>query len=383
VRRLVILTALILGLALGAVAAWLLARARAAAEIARLETDLQHERDSAETLEARFRSISDATLDRAVASVTERVGTAVKPIGEALEKVNTQVVALENSRRQDYGALGQSVAALTQTTSSLATALRSPNVRGHWGELQLRNAVEAAGMLKFCDFVEQTSVTTEDGRLRPDMLVRLPSGRQVVVDAKTVLEALLDAETAQDDATRQRHLERYVAGIRERVAQLSRKSYWEQFTPAPDFVIMFIPGEGLYRTAIELDPSLIEASAGQRVIIASPTTLITLLRAIAVGWREAEVAENAREIEKLGRELYDRLATMTDHLTTLGKRIDGAVQAYNQSVGSLERRVLVSARRFTEHGVGTDKTLDSPASVTSTVQPPQTLELPPRAADAA
>jgi DNA recombination protein RmuC len=146
---------------------------------------------------------------------------------------------------------------------------------------------------------------------------------------------------------------------------------------------MFIPGEGLYRTAIELDPTLIEASPGQRVIIASPTTLITLLRAIAIGWREAEVAENAREIEKLGRELYDRLATMTDHLATLGKRIDGAVQAYNQSVGSLERRVLVSARRFTEHGVGSDKTLDSPAAVTSTTQPPQTIELPSLAADAA
>jgi DNA recombination protein RmuC len=375
----VILTALILGLALGAAGAWLLVRARARADIVRLETELQHERESAQELELRFKGISDATLDKAVASVTERVGSAVKPIGDALEKVNTQVAALENSRRQDYGALGQRVAALSQATTSLATALRSPNVRGNWGELQLRNAVEAAGMLKYCDFVEQTSLTTDDGRLRPDMLVRLPSGRQVVVDAKAVLEALLDAEAATDEETRKRHLDRYAASIRERVAQLSKKSYWEQFTPAPDFVVMFIPGEGLYRTAIELDPSLIEASTAQRVIIASPTTLITLLRAIAVGWREADVAENAREIEKLGRELYDRLATMTDHLTTLGKRIDGAVQAYNQSVGSLERRVLVSARRFTEHGVGTDKSLEAPPPVTTTTQPPQTIELPSRA----
>jgi len=375
----VILAALILGLALGAVGAWLLARAHARTEIVRLETELEHERESAQELELRFKGISDATLDKAVASVTERVGSAVKPIGDALEKVNTQVAALENSRRQDYGALGQRVATLSQATSSLATALRSPNVRGNWGELQLRNAVEAAGMLKYCDFLEQTSLTTDDGRLRPDMLVRLPSGRQVVIDAKVVLEALLDAEAATDEETRKRHLDRYAASIRERVAQLSRKSYWEQFTPAPDFVVMFIPGEGLYRTAIELDPSLIEASTAQRVIIASPTTLITLLRAIAVGWREADVAENAREIEKLGRELYDRLATMTDHLTTLGKRIDGAVQAYNQSVGSLERRVLVSARRFTEHGVGTDKSLDAPPPVTATTQPPQTIELPPRA----
>ena len=380
---LVTLAFLTLGLVLGALGAWLLARARAGTEIARLETELRHERASAQELEGRFRSISDETLDRAVKTVAERVGTAVEPIGKALEGVTREVNELEKSRRQDYGALGRSVATLNQTTSSLATALRSPTVRGQWGELQLRNVVEAAGMLNFCDFVEQTSVTTEHGRLRPDMVVRLPSGRQVIVDAKAVLQSLLDAEGAVDEAERERHLDAYVAGIRDRVTQLSRKSYWEQFSPTPDFVIMFIPGEGLYRTAIERDPSLIEASAGQRVIIASPTTLITLLRAIAVGWREAEVAENARAIERLGRELYDRLATMTDHLTMLGKRLDGAVQAYNQSVGSLERRVLVSARRFTEHGVGSDKTIDAPAAVTTATQPPQTIELPPRAVDAA
>jgi DNA recombination protein RmuC len=377
---------LLIGLLVGAVAAiaaWLLAGARAAAEIARLETELRHERESARELEARFKGISDATLDHAVKTVTERVGSVVEPIGKALEGVKREVTELEKSRRQDYGALAGSVATLTQTTSSLATALRSPTVRGQWGELQLRNVVEAAGMLKFCDFVEQSSVTTDDGRLRPDMVVRLPSGRQVVVDAKAVFQSLLDAEAAQDEAERERQLDNYVAHIRDRVAQLSRKSYWEQFSPTPDFVIMFIPGESFYRTAIERDPSLIETSAGQRVIIASPTTLITLLRAIAIGWRETEIAENAHAIERLGRELYERLATMTDHFTTLGKRLDGAVQAYNQSVGSLERRVLVSARRFTEHGVGTDREIDSPAPIDRAAQPPQTLELPPRAADAA
>ncbi len=397
-----VVTAVIVGFALGALAAWLLARARGQVEVARLETALELERESAGELSTRFKALSAETLERTVelargqfeqyrSSAAQELQRRhdsfeqlVRPIKDSLERVDGQVKTLEQSRRQDYGALTTELRLLAATTGSLATALRSPSVRGRWGELQLRNTVEAAGMLKFCDFTEQTSVTAEDGRLRPDMTVRLPGGRQVVVDAKVPLQALLDAETCSDDGERERCLDDFVRHVRDHVAKLAQKAYWQQFSPTPDFVIMFLPGEGFYRAAIERDPSLLELAPGQRVHVASPATLITLLRAIAVGWREAEVAENAREIEKLGRELYERLATMTTHFDTIGKRLDGAVQAYNQAVGSLERRVLVSARRFVEHGVGSDRELDAPTPVERSTQPPQTIELPPaRAADAA
>jgi DNA recombination protein RmuC len=397
-----IVTAVIVGFALGATAAWLLARSRAQVSVARLETALEHERAAVGDLATRFKALSAETLEQTVALARGqfeqyRASAAqelqrrhdsfeqlVKPIKESLERVDGQVKTLESSRRQDYGALTSQLRSLSETTGSLANALRSPAVRGRWGELQLRNAVEAAGMQRYCDFDEQPSATGEDGRLRPDLIVRLPGGRQVIVDAKAPLQALLDAEACSDPADRDRCLGDFVRHVRDHVAKLAQKAYWQQFSPTPDFVILFLPGEGFYRAAIERDPSLLELAPGQRVHIASPATLITLLRAIAVGWREAEVADNAREIEKLGRELYERLATMTDHFLTLGKRLDGAVQAYNQSVGSLERRVLVSARRFVEHGVGSDRELEAPAPIERSTQPPQTIELPAaRAVDAA
>ena len=387
---------------LGAALAWLVVRARAQVEVARLETTLAHERELAGDLATRFKALSAEALDRTVELAKgqfeqyrvaasqelqrrhESFESLVKPIKESLERVDGQVKTLEQSRRQDYGALTTQLRTLSETTGTLATALRKSSVRGRWGEMQLRNAVEAAGMLKYCDFTEQTSVEGDDGRLRPDLIVRLPGGRQVVVDAKVPLEALLDAEECADAAAREAKLDDYVRHVRDHVAKLSQKAYWQQFSPTPDFVIMFLPGESFYRSAIERDPMLLELAPGQRVHIASPTTLITLLRAVAVGWREEQVAENARAIEKLGRELYDRLATMTGHFETVGKRLDGAVQAYNQAVGSLERRVLVSARRFVEHGVGSDRELDAPAPIERSTQPPQTIELPAaRTADAA
>ena len=396
------MVALIVGFALGAVAAWFLARSRAQVDLTRLETELAHERRVTGDLSTRFKALSAETLAQTVALAHgqfeqhrvaadqelkrrhESFEQLVKPIRESLERVDGQVKTLEQSRRQDYGALTMQLRTLSETTGSLATALRSPSVRGRWGEMQLRNAVEAAGMQKYCDFEEQTTVTSDDGRLRPDLIVRLPGGRQVVIDAKVPLQALLDAELCTDPDAREKCLSDYVRHVRDHVAKLSQKGYWQQFSPTPDFVIMFLPGEGFYRAALERDPALLELAPGQRVHIASPSTLITLLRAIAVGWREAEVADNARAIEKLGRELYDRLATMTDHFVILGKRLDGAVQAYNQSVGSLERRVLVSARRFVEHGIGSDKELDPPAPIERSTQPPQTIELPAaRAVDAA
>lgn len=369
----------VVALATGILIGWLFARSRSGPRLAQLETELKHHRNSA----ADFETLSGKTLDKAVAAAADRIGTLVKPIETSLDKVNKEVTELEKARSRDYGALTRGLTSLEQTTGSLATALRSPTVRGQWGELQLRNVVEAAGMLNYCDFREQTSVATERGVLRPDMIVRLPNGRQVVVDAKAVFQSLLDAEASTDQAERDRHLDDYVRQIREKVTALSRKSYWEQFSPTPDFVIMFIPGEGFYRTAIERDPSLIEVSPSQRVIIASPTTLITVLRSIALGWREAEVAENARVIEQLGRELYSRLATMTSHFAELGKSLDKAAQSYNKTVSSLERRVLVQARRFADHGVGADKPLPEPVPVETSAQLPQTIELAARTADAA
>jgi DNA recombination protein RmuC len=240
-------------------------------------------------------------------------------------------------------------------------------------------------MLEHCDFVSQVSAMEDGRRLRPDLVVKLPGGRNVVVDAKTPLQALLDSldETLTDEA-RAAKLTDFKRHVREHVTNLSAKAYWQQFTPTPDFVVMFLPGENFYRTAIELDPALLELHASSRVIIASPTTLITLLRAIAAGWREERIAESARAVSELGRELYERLATMVDHFATVGKRLDGAVQAYNQTVGSLERRVLVSARKFPEHGIGTDKQVVELTPVDKSSQPPQTIELPTRsAADAA
>jgi DNA recombination protein RmuC len=253
--------------------------------------------------------------------------------------------------------------------------------------MQLRRTVEYAGMLEYCDFVEQSSTRDGDGRLlRPDLVVRLPGGRHVVVDAKAPLQALLDSldETLTDDA-RQAKLADFVRHVRDHVAKLNAKAYWQQFSPAPDFVVLFLPGESFYRAAHEHDPSLLELHANARVVIASPTILITLLRAIAVGWREEKVAESARQVSELGRELYERLAVMVEHVGTLGKRLDGAVQAYNQTVGSLERRVLVSARKFPEHGIGSDKHLAELAPIDKSTQQPQTIELPaPRStADAA
>jgi DNA recombination protein RmuC len=267
-------------------------------------------------------------------------------------------------------------------TGNLVTALRAPTVHGRWGEMQLRNAVEAAGMLAYCDFVEQaTSRRSDGGVLRPDLIVRLPGGRTVVVDAKTPLQALLDAAQADDEAVRAQRLADFARNVRDHVAALKVKSYWQQFESAPDFVVMFLPGESFFRAALEQDPSLLDLHASSRIVLASPATLITMLRTIASSWREEQIAESARAVSQLGRELYERLATMVDHVATLGKRLDGAVQAYNQTVGSLERRVLVSARRFTDHGIDAGKEIAELAPVDKATQPPQTIELP-RIADA-
>jgi DNA recombination protein RmuC len=413
--------ALILGLALGAALAWVLARARAGAETAALRAELGHERaltaEKVELLERVERDFADrfdalaadalrknnqSFLELATGRLGQKeqaVEQLVKPIEESLKKVSAEVQALEKARREDYGSLAQHVRSLTETServraeaANLATALRSSEVRGAWGQMQLRNAVETAGMLAYCDFDEQVS-TTVDGRvLRPDMVVRLPGGRRVVVDAKTPLKPLLDAHAASE-ADREHYIAEYARHVRDHARQLSSKTYWQQFEDAPDYVFMFLPGEGFYRTAIEADPSLLELGGADRVILVSPMMLITLLRTVACIWNDAKVAESARAVSELGRELYDRLTTMTEHFGRLGRRLDDAVQEYNRSVGSFERRVLPQARRFTEHGIQPKKELPELDAIERAAQPPQTVELPvtrstdvaalPPAADAA
>jgi DNA recombination protein RmuC len=242
--------------------------------------------------------------------------------------------------------------------------------------MQLRNVVEMAGMVSYCDFAEQVTVHDADRTLRPDLIVNMPGGKKVVVDAKAPLQAFLDAYDATDEADRSRHLGEHARLLREHVRKLSARSYWAQFPDAPDFVLLFLPGEHFYNAALEADPTLIQQGVDQQVLIATPTTLIALLRAVHYGWQQEKVAENAREISELGRDLHTRIGTVAEHVQRLGRRLGGAVEAYNQAVGSLETRVLVSARRFSEHGVvGPDKQIAPLEPVDVVPRVPQAPEL--------
>ena len=369
---------LTLGLLLGAAGALLFERSRAEEKAALLE---HAKAEFSAQIGYKIDALAADALRKNNESFLELAGGKVRPIEESLKKVTEEVQALERSRRQDYGMLKASIASLTETgerwrteVAGLTTALRSSEVRGAWGQMQLRNAVETAGMLPYCDFDEQVSVSVDGRALRPDMVVRLPGGRQVVVDAKTPLKPLLDAAAAPD-GDRDRYLDDYVRRVRAHARQLSEKAYWQQFEDAPDYVLMFLPGEGFFRTAVERDPSLLELAGGQRVILVSPMMLITLLRTIACIWNDAKVAESAQKVAELGRELYERLGVMTEHFVKLGDRLDNAVSEYNKTVGSFERRVLPSARRFTEHGIQPKKELQELDPVEITTQPPQTAEI--------
>ncbi len=303
---------------------------------------------------------------------SESIEQAMKPIKESLGKVDGKILELEKARVGAYSSLKQQVESLLVSqkelrseTANLVKALRKPNVRGRWGEIQLKRVVEMAGMLDHCDFFEQTSVTTDEGRLRPDLVVKLPGDKQIIVDAKAPLDAYLTAIEADSDEIKQQEMKRHAQQIRTHVNLLSRKSYWEQFSSTPEFVVLFLPGETFFSAALEYDPSLIESGVEQRVILATPTTLIALLRAVSYGWRQENISRNAAEVCALGKELYKRLADVSGHWTKVGKHMTQAVQSYNKAVGSFESRVLVSARRFQELGTSQEiETLEPVESVT-------------------
>jgi DNA recombination protein RmuC len=386
-------------------------------EVARLTAELDHERRTAEEraageVEARqqltgefarlsalalrqnneqFLQLADTKLnetrraaDGELAKRQEAIEQLLRPIGEQLGKYEAGMQRLEVERQRAYSTLTEQMKHLSTShdqlqkeTHNLVTALRSPQTRGRWGELQLRRVVEMAGMLEHCDFDEQVTSDADSGRLRPDMVVHLPGGKNVVVDAKVPMQAFLDANEADDEGVRRTHLASHGRHMKAHVDALAKKEYWKRVDPSPEFVVAFIPGDPLLTAALEHEPGLMEYAVANHVLLATPTSLIALLRAVAYGWQQDALAENARQIQRDGAQLYERLSVLGDHFSAVGKGLNSAVTAYNRAVGSLEGRVLVTARRFAEQGVVgvAEKELPHPLPVDAVTRPLQSPEL--------
>lgn len=334
-----------------------------------------------------FLGLAKATFDKVLAEAKgdlgkrqEAINGLVKPLADSLQKFDEHVRGLETTRQEAYTSLEGYIKSLTSTqeqlqkeTANLVTALRVPQVRGRWGELTLKRVVELAGMSDHCDFKEQVSVDSEKGRQRPDLIVYLPGGREIVVDAKVALDAFLDVVSATSEEQRKAALNRHAAQVRAHMTTLAGKDYWEQFPKAPEFVVMFMPGESFFAAAVDADRQLIEHALDKRVVLATPATLIALIRAVAYGWRQEQIAKNAQKISDLGRQLYERMRTMAEHVGDIGKGLEKANTAYNSAAGSLEHMVLPAARRFKNLGAATGDEIPVLPPIETT---PRTLAAP-------
>lgn len=303
---------------------------------------------------------AEANLDKKEKSIE----TLLKPMYEALKQTESQIHSIEKERKESFGSLSQHLTSIHESqsnlrleTQNLVQALRRPEVRGQWGELTLKRIAELAGMVNHCDFYEQKQSDNDDSRMRPDMVVSMPDQRELIVDAKTPLDSYLNAMQTNDENIRDTALKNHARNVRERMKELSSKAYWNQFKNSPDFVVLFIPGEQFLAAALEKDPQLLEDALKNKVILATPTSIVALLRAVAFGWRQMSVAKNAEKIRELGEDLYHRLATFAEHLQKLGKHLDASVDQFNKATGSLDRQVLSGARKFTELGIEKKKSI--------------------------